>query len=112
MGLIKGITIKLYRKVLVGKDDFNRPIYKEEPIEIENVLIAPVSAGEVINETNLNGKKAVYTLAIPKEDQNEWENRTVEFFGKRWRTIGHVIEGLEQLIPLGWNKKVTVERYG
>ena len=35
-----------------------------------------------------------------------------EFFGRRWKTIGMPIQGLDHLIPLRWNKKVRVECYG
>mgnify|MGYP007026726802 FL=1 len=112
MSLIKGITIKLYEKVQTGTDGFNRPIYEEKPVDIENVLVAPASTDDVTAQNNLSGKKAVYSLAIPKGDTHDWENRTVEFFGQKWKTIGIPLEGIENLIPLGWNKKVSVERYG
>jgi hypothetical protein len=112
MGLIKGITIKLYEKTQTGTDGFNHPIYKETPVDIENVLVAPASTDDILAQNNLSGKEAVYSLAIPKGDTHDWENRTVEFFGKKWETIGVPLEGIEKLIPLGWNKKVTVKRYG
>jgi len=111
MGLIKGITITLYDKTKIGEDAFKKPIYEETPVPVENVLVAPASANDVINQTDLEGKKAVYTMAIPKGDTHEWEDRTVEFFGHKWHTFGIPLEGIEQLIPLGWNKKVMVERY-
>ena len=41
-----------------------------------------------------------------------WHDVTVEFFGQRFRTYGDVTEGIEAMIPLQWNKKVKVERYG
>lgn len=112
MGLIKGITIKLYEKTQTGTDGFNRLIYKETPVDIENVLVAPASTDDIMAQNNLSGKETVYSLAIPKGDTHDWENRTVEFFGKKWETIGAPLEGIEKLIPLGWNKKVTVKRYG
>ena len=112
MGLIKGITIKLYEKTQTGTDGFNHPIYKETPVDIENVLVAPASTDDILAQNNLSGKEAVYSLAIPKGDTHDWENRTVEFFGKKWETIGVPLEGIEKLIPLGWNKKVTVKRSG
>lgn len=112
MGLIKGITIKLYEKTQTGTDGFNHPIYKETPVDIENVLVAPASTDDILAQNNLSGKETVYSLAIPKGDTHDWENRTVEFFGKKWETIGAPLEGIEKLIPLGWNKKVTVKRYG
>ena len=42
---------------------------------------------------------------------HEWEDRKVTFFGKDWRVFGIPSEGIESMIPLKWNKKVTVERY-
>lgn len=112
MALIKGMTILLYEKRKTGEDDFHHPIYEETPVEVQNVLVAPASASDVVNQTDLNGKKAVYTLGIPKGDAHEWEDRTVEFFGQKWHTFGFSTEGMESLIPLSWNKKVMVERYG
>jgi len=50
-------------------------------------------------------------LAIPKGDTNDWENQEVRFFGERWRVIGMPLQGIDELIPLDWNKKVMVERY-
>lgn len=112
MAMIKGITVKLYKKTLAGVDDFNAPIYEETPVEVENVLVCPTSSTDIIDQMNLYGKKAIYTLAIPKGDANNWEDVTVEFFGEKWHTFGLPVDGIEQLIPLDWNKKVMVERYG
>lgn len=95
-----------------GTDPFGKPIYEEADIDVENVLVSPTSTDDIVNQLTLTGKKAVYTLAIPKGDTNDWEDKEVKFFGKRWRTFGFPIEGIEDLIPLDWNKKVMVERYG
>lgn len=110
--MIKGITVTLYNRAQTGVDGFNRPIYEEIPERVENVLVSPAQETEILDTLNLTGRKAVYTLAIPKGDTHTWENRTVEFFGQRWHTIGMVIEGIEDMIPLSWNKKIRVERYG
>lgn len=109
--MIKGITVTLIQKKEVGRDPFNKPIYEDVPIEVDNVLVSPTSTEDIVNTLDLTGKKAVYTLAIPKGDTNDWEDAEVIFFGKRWRTFGFVTEGIEHLIPLDWNKKVMVERY-
>lgn len=95
-----------------GKDPFGNIIYVDDEILVENVLVVPTSADDVINQLNLTGKKAVYTLGIPKGDTHDWEDKEVEFFGQRWKTFGFSTEGIEDLIPLSWNKKVMVERYG
>ncbi len=108
---MKGITIQLQVKTETGRDDFNAPIYSEEWVDVENVLVAPVSTTDAIELLNLTGKKAEYQLGIPKGDMHTWEDCKVRFFGKTWQSIGFPEEGIESLIPLSWNKKVTVERY-
>ena len=110
--MLKGRTITLLRRQQTGVDAFNRQTYTETPVQVENVLIAPLSDQEVLDTLNLTGRKAVYQLGIPKGDTNDWENQRVQFFGETWRVIGIPLEGQEELIPLGWNKKVKVERYG
>lgn len=106
---MRGITVTLYERTTTGSDDFNRPTYTETAVEVENVLVAPLSDDEIIQTLNLTGKRARYQLGIQKGDTHDWENRRVSFFGEDWRVIGHPTEGIEHLIPLGWNKKVKVE---
>lgn len=108
---IKGITVILLEKEEIEKDAFNRMQYEEVEEKVENVLVAPASSDDVISQLNLTGKKAVYSLGIPKGDTHNWVNRRVKFFGKTWKTIGIPQEGIEELIPLDWNKKIEVERY-
>ena len=67
---------------------------------------------ELVNELQLYGKRLAYTLALPKGDAHDWYDVTVEFFGQRFRTYGDMTEGIEAMIPLRWNRKVKVERYG
>lgn len=112
MGRLRGITIKLINKEKTGEDPFGSPVFSYVEQEVKNVLIAPVSSQEVIDKLTLYGKKAEYTLAIPKGDTHNWEDAEVEFFGQKWKTIGIPLEGIEDLIPGRWNKKVTVERFG
>ena len=111
MGTLKGITVKLWEKTEISVDEFNDPIYEETPIEVENVLVYPSTPEEILETTNLYGRKAVYTLAIPKGDAHDWENNRIDFFGESWRSFGIPIKGIEDLIPLDWNMKVMVERY-
>lgn len=109
--MIKGIPILLYEITKIGEDGFGAPIYEEIPTIIDNVLVSPSTTDDIISSTNLFGKKAVYTLAIPKGDDHEWEDKRIEFFGAQWRTFGFSVIGIEELIPLLWNQKVMVERY-
>ena len=110
--MIHGIQILLYEKQKTDVDAFNAPVYTETHVEVQNVLIGEPSTEDVVNEMQLYGKRLAYTLGIPKGDTHDWEDVTVEFFGQKFRTYGGVTQGIEDLIPLAWNKKVKVERYG
>lgn len=109
--MIKGITVTLVTKTQTGTDPMGAPIYTTTDKAVDNVLAAPTTSDDIVNNLSLTGRKAVYTLAIPKGDTNNWENVEVKFFGQRWKTFGIPIEGIEEMIPLSWNKKVMVERY-
>lgn len=109
---MKTISVVLYALTDSGhRDKTNRPIMTETAITVDGCLYAPVSTEDVLNTVNLTGKTAVYQLAIPKGDTNNWENAVVEFLGKKWRTIGIPEDGIVENIPLKWNRKIKVERY-
>ena len=108
---MNGISITLYDKRKTGEDAFGKPVYTETPVTVENVLIGEPSGEEITDALNLYGKHVAYTLAIPKGDSHTWTDRTVEFFGEKFRVIGHPTQGLDHLIPIAWNKKVRVEHY-
>lgn len=105
---LHGITVTLITRT-AELDDFNHPTWCETREEVENVIVGePVQAEQ---ETSLDTKeaRAAYTLGIPKGDTHDWEGAIVEFLGRRWRQYGRVIQGIEDLVPLDWNKKITVE---
>ena len=108
---IKGITVTLYTETLDTTDAFGRPIYTETAVTVDNVLVAPASTSETLDTVNLTGKKAVYTLGIPKGDTHDWRDKKVEFFGETFKTFGEPLRGIEEMIPLDWNTKIQVERY-
>ncbi|CCG26130.1 TPA: hypothetical protein VB744_001588 [Streptococcus pyogenes] len=111
MAKLKGITVTLVDKSISGKDPFGNPVTVDFDIKIENVLVAPATTEDITNQLSLTGKKVEYVLAIPKGDKHDWENKEVRFLEKKWRTVGLPLEGIEELTPLDWNKKVMVERY-
>lgn len=109
--MIHGTTVILQVKTQSGSDPFGAPIYTETPVNVENVLVGSPSAEERTEELNLTGRKIEYVLGIPKGDSHDWENVTVEFFGKKFRTFGIPEEGIEENIPMAWHKKVKCERF-
>ena len=109
---MRGITVRLHGKRQTGTDAFNAPVFADVDVDVENVLVGEPSSEEITTDLSLYGKRLAYTLAIPKGDTNDWTDVEVSFFGERFRTYGAPTQGIESLIPLQWNKKVKVERYG
>ena len=109
---MRGVTVILHKKTQTSTDDFGAPIYTDKPIPVENVLIGEPSSEQVLQDLNLHGKHLAYVLAIPKGDSHDWTDTEVEFFGNTFKTYGEPTQGIDHLIPLSWNKKVKVERYG
>ena len=98
---IKGITVTLYEKFVTGKDKFDTDIYEEHAVNVENVLVAPVTSDDITTERSIMSDKVIYKLAIPKGDTHTWTDCLVE----------EPIEGIEEMLPLSWNKQVQVECY-
>jgi hypothetical protein len=109
--MIKGMTVKLLVKTQIGIDPFNKPVYSERWIDVDNVLVGQPTTDEIESERIISGKIVSYVLGIPKGDTNNWVDTEVEFFGQGFRTIGFPTQGIEANIPLKWNKKVRVEAY-
>lgn len=106
---IRGIRVCLFEKKMTGTDPLGNPVFEEEEVFVDNVLVAPTSFDEAAQVLDLTGKRAVYTLGIPKGDDHDREGNVVSFFGRRFRVFSPVVEGIEDLIPLDWNRKVMVE---
>lgn len=111
---LHGITIQLLVKEQTGVDGFNRPVYTETAVNVDNVLVGQPAATEVLEIQNLTGKKVVYWLGIPKGDVHDWENSKIILpapFAGTYRSISFAQTGIQDLIPLAWGKNIAVERY-
>lgn len=51
--MIKGIPVVLLQKIKVDEDPFGQAIYREREIIVENVLVSPSSANDIITSQNL-----------------------------------------------------------
>lgn len=109
--MLKGISVVLYEHTETGKDEFNAPIYEDIPVTVENVLVGEPTSDDIVNANSMYGRKIAYKLAIPKGDAHKWKNSRVSFLGEDFKTFGVPTQGIDELIPLEWNKKVMVERY-
>lgn len=112
--MFKGITVLLHIKKRVGTDDFGTSEYEDGGIvEIKNVLIGQPSEMDVTT-ANQMGKHIAYTLGIPVSDGHDWTDADVEFWGRKFRTVGITVQGMGGLVPPVWGevrKNIVVEAY-
>jgi len=109
---MKGTTVQLVVKTQSGTDDFGAPVYTEELVSVDDVLVGSPTTDDITNTINLYGKKIEYVLGIPKGDTHNWTDTEVVIWGERFRTIGYPTTGEQENIPLRWGQNVKVERYG
>lgn len=109
---MRGIPVTLHERILAGYDELNNPVYDTVPVTVEDVLVGQPSTDDVTSTLSLYGKKLDYVLGIPKGDAHNWLDAEVEFFGKKFRAFGDVIEGIEENVPTRWHKQIRVQRYG
>lgn len=107
-----GTTVGLVVKTQTGTDPFGHPIYSEEIVQIDDILVGQPTSEDVISTLELTGKRIAYVLGIPKGDTHVWEDTEVIIWGDRYKTIGFPVTGEQKNIPLRWGQNVKVERYG
>ena len=109
MGRIHGITVQLEVLTEGSPDMFGVPTYTREWVSVDDVIVGQPTDSERTDSMNLYGERAVYTLGIPKGDAHTWQaGLHVKFFGETFRIIGHTVKGIDDMVPLEWNKKVMV----
>lgn len=114
--MIRGLTVTLYERTQTGVDGFNRPVYAETPVQVDNVLIGEPTTDDITSSTDLFGKKLVCMLGIPKGDTHDWTDARVEWRGAagqlvQVRTFGFPLEGVEANVPGPWHRKMRCEAY-
>ena len=107
---IKGVSVVLHERIQGELDPLGNPTYTTKDVTVDNVLWNVSSVDDLIDKDRLEGTKELYTLSIPKGDAHTWLENTVTFNGKTFHCYAESV-GIEELIPLSWNKKVLVERY-
>lgn len=109
--MIRGISVTLTERTQTGVNEINEPVYEETEVTVDNVLVGSPKTDEIADALKLYGKELAYTLYLPKGDSHNWENATVTFFGRTFRTFGLPMELIEENIPEAvlWNARVRVE---
>lgn len=111
MALIKGMDVVLVNMVETGLDPFGNPMYEETETTVHNVLVAPLTADDLVTGLDLDGTKEVYRLGLQKGDNHIWEHQIVRFWGKSYKVFSPVYRGIEANVPTPWHHIYYCERY-
>lgn len=112
--MIKGVTVTLYEKTQTTTDGFGAPVMAETATNVPNVLVGQPDTDEIIQATQLYGKRLSCWLGIPKGDTHIWQDRRVSWTDAYGRTIqlqtfGIPVTGIEANVPGPWHMKVRAE---
>lgn len=108
---MKGMTVQIVLTEVTGEDPFGNPITSETLEDVGDVLVGEPTADDATTTVSLYGKQCAYVLGIPRTDTHDWTDTEVIIFGDRYRTIGYPMRGIDENVPLRWNRNVKVERY-
>ena len=92
-------------------DDFGDPVTTETHVDVPGVLVYPTTADAIVTDLQIYGKRSIYELCIPKGDAHSWEDKNVEFFGKRFHVFTPEIEYIDENVYFtasfnNWNEKL------
>ena len=113
---MRGVTVTLYDQTATSTDAFNAPVTSESAVTVDNVLVGEPSTDDIVNATEMYGKRLACMLGIPKGDTHDWVDKRVEWtdaYGitHRLKTFGFPVTGVEANVPTRWHMKVRCEEY-
>lgn len=103
---MKGETVQVKIPSISGYDAHNNAIYSTETVEIDNVLIGPLSSTELSGSTRPDGWDIRYNLYFPKTFEGSLEGAEVCVRGQWLKVYGapdYYLGG-----PTDWNRTVEV----
>lgn len=106
--MFRGEKVTVTKRTETGRDSFNNPVFSMEEIEVDNVLVAPGAAADVIDSVRPEGTEVTYTLYFPKTFDGKLENEKINVRGEWLDVIGCPDRYSDELCPTSWNMVVMV----
>ena len=109
--MISGVTVTVKRRVLVGYDRLNDPIYGSSSEEVGNVLVVPGATSDM-EASRPEGVTVAYTLHFPKGFADSLEGCVVALpapWAGDYKVIGDPKPYIDADTPTPWHTTVEVE---
>lgn len=106
--MLTGETVVVTNRTETGRDEFNNPVFTDVEEPVDNVLVAPGAAADVVDTVRPEGAEVNYTLYFPKTFTAKLECEKVQVRGEWLDVIGHPDRYSDDVCPTDWNMVVTV----
>lgn len=109
---MRGETVVVIRRVEVGRDPANEPIYETTRTRVDDVLVAPGPRNDIDGINRDDGVDVVYNLHFPKTYAEDLRGCYVEVRGEEpaFRVRGSPRPYTAENTPTRWHMPVEVER--
>lgn len=105
---MKGEKVTIITKQAVSKDILGNVVFAETEEQVDNVLVAPGEAADVIDDMRPDGTEVHYTLYFPKTFKGHLETGEIIVRGERLQVVGHPDRFDVGNCPTEWNMVVKV----
>ncbi|MBW3081970.1 hypothetical protein [Bifidobacterium phasiani] len=111
-GMMRGETILLTTRHPEGADDAGDTIWlDDDPVEVDDVLVAPASTADAGESTRPDGVNVDLTLLFPRTfAPRDLRRATCRVRGDDYRVVGNPTPIDGGMTPTRWNMSVDVER--
>lgn len=101
--MIRGETVIVECKVPNGTDAYSKALYDTAELEVHDVLVCPVSAGDVIDGNRPDGARVRYRLHFPKTYIGKLDGLRVKVRDEWLDIIGSPRRYTAENTPGKWN---------
>lgn len=108
--MLKGETVTVFAPRLVGSDEYGADVYEFDPIEVENVLVAPAHSMDLTGSMRPTGDATDLVLYFPKSFTGSLRSARVRVREQTYEVQGDPLGFDPAITPTSWNLVVGVKR--
>lgn len=108
---MKTIALDFNKRIAVGTDDFNNPMYETEVITVDGCLIAPITEPANAREQQaMHQNREQVRIHLPKSFTGDVSESDVLYDGKVFHLDSDGTAFMMENTPTKWNRYIRAER--